>query len=325
MTKSPSFETLSPDVIVASIENHLGIYLDGMITPYNSYVNRVYGIQDEDGKRYIVKYYRPGRWSKECILEEHTFIRNCEDNEIPVIPPLELGNGTTLGEAGGIYFSVFPFRSGRTFDISGEDDWNRLGTIVGRMHRAGRNETAFRRPVCSPLETTAPQIEKLTSGGLIPDGCLEDFIHVCEATREIIDPLFEGVETIRIHGDCHRGNILDRIEEGLLLIDFDDMMTGPPVQDLWLLLPGHLFECPAEMELLLQGYARFSDFDRETLTLVEPLRFMRLIHFLTWCATQKDDHSFQHHFPDWGTEAFWIKEIEDLRYQQRMIREQLSF
>ena len=193
------------------------------------------------------------------------------------------------------------------------------------MHQIGANEPAGLRPVCSPAKTTAPQFKRITSGGLIPGSCLEEFKDVCTSTLELINPLFGDAENIRLHGDCHRGNILDRMEEGLLLIDFDDMMMGPPVQDLWLLLPGHLFECPEEMELLLQGYTQFSDFDRETLDFVEPLRFMRIIHFLTWCATQKDDHSFQHHFPDWGTEAFWIKEVEDLKYQQRMIREQLSF
>jgi Ser/Thr protein kinase RdoA (MazF antagonist) len=150
---------------------------------------------------------------------------------------------------------------------------------------------------------------------------IDEFEDVCSQTLELISPLFDGIENIRIHGDCHRGNILDRAEEGLLLIDFDDMMMGPPVQDLWLLLPGHLSDCRLEMDLLLRGYTQFSDFDHKTLKLIEPLRFMRIIYFLTWCALQKNDHKFRQNFPDWGTESFWIKEIEDLKYQRQKIRE----
>ncbi len=205
--------------------------------------------------------------------------------------------------------------------MTSDGDWARLGSIVGRMHQVGRMEAAGERAVCSPGETTVQQVEALMSGGLIPETCLADFRLVCGDTLGLIMPLFEGIEKFRIHGDCHRGNILDRMDEGLLFIDFDDMMTGPAVQDLWLLLPGHLSECGAEMELILEGYTSFSDFNRGSLKLVEPLRFMRIIYHLAWCAMQKDDQAFLRNFPGWGTEAFWIKEIEDLRYQLKMIRE----
>ena len=129
---------------------------------------------------------------------------------------------------------------------------------------------------------------------------------------------------MRIHGDCHRGNILDRLEQGLIVLDFDDMMMGPAVQDLWLLLPGHLSECSAEMELLLEGYTRFMDFDTGTLRLIEPLRFMRIIYFLSWSALQAQDYNFEQTFSEWGSKAFWIKEIEDLNDQLTQIREHLS-
>jgi Ser/Thr protein kinase RdoA (MazF antagonist) len=293
------------------------------MTPYNSYVNRVYGVTDEDGNRYIVKYYRPGRWSRISIQEEHRFILECAENEIPVVPPLELRGGNSLGEAGGILFSVFPLRSGRTFDVSHDQDWLRLGAIVGRMHQVGKKSSALERIECLPEKTTRPYIEQLTEAALIPDDCLDEFTQVCSSVLDLIVPHFEEVQTIRIHGDCHRGNILDRMEEGLLLIDFDDMMMGPPVQDLWLLLPGHISECSREMDLLLEGYSQFFPFDIDSLRLVEPLRFMRIIHFLAWCAAQREDHSFLHHFPDWGTKPFWIKEIEDLKYQQKMIYEHI--
>lgn len=323
MNISSPFEVLSPENVVSSVEDHLGIRLDGMITPYNSYVNRVYGVRDEDGRRFIAKFYRPGRWSRDCILEEHKFIVECEKHEIPVISPLIPAGKASLGNADGILFSVFPLRAGRTFDITDDQDWVRLGSIVGRMHQVGKKEQSLKRPLCSPEKTTAGQVKQLISTGLVSGECLDEFTAVCKTTLDIIIPLFQGIDFRRIHGDCHRGNILDRMEEGLLLIDFDDMMMGPPVQDLWLLLPGHVAECLVELDLLVHGYSRFCDFDDRSLNLIEPLRFMRIIHFLTWCSQQKDDRSFQHHFPGWGTEAFWIKEIEDLKYQKRMIQEHL--
>lgn len=321
MSFPPTFEDLSPDVIVSSVEKFLELRLDGVITPYNSYVNRVYGLQDGVGGRFIVKFYRPGRWSREGILEEHRFLFQCGEREIPVIPPLVSRAETSLGEACGILFAVFPLRGGRTFDIGTKDDWIRLGSIVGRMHQVGRMEPAKERVLCSPVATTSVEVEDLIGKNYVPEACLDDFRSVCQDTLELISPLFEGIKMQRIHGDCHRGNILDRLDEGLLIIDFDDMMTGPAVQDLWLLLPGHLAECGEEMDLILEGYRGFAEFEHENLRLVEPLRFMRIIYFLSWCALQKDDLAFLRNFPDWGTKAFWIKEVEDLRYQLNMIKE----
>ena len=325
MIKEAAFQDITPDSIIKHVEDHLGITLDGVLTPYNSYINRVYGLQDEDGARYIVKFYRPGRWTKESILEEHRFLFQCEENEIPVIPPIVPEGCGSLGETTGkICFALFPLRAGRTFDIAGDRDWVRLGSIIGRMHQVGRQETAEHRVLCSPETTTEKQIEKLLSGGLVHPDCAGDFENICREILNEISPLFQETANQRIHGDCHRGNILDRMEEGLLLIDFDDMMTGPPVQDLWLLLPGHVQDCITEMDLLLHGYTQFEEFDTRTLNLIEPLRFMRIIHFLAWVAMQREDRAFRQNHPDWGTEAFWIKEIEDLRYQQTMIRETLS-
>jgi Ser/Thr protein kinase RdoA (MazF antagonist) len=297
--------------------------LDGVITPYNSYVNRVYGVKDEDDIPYIIKFYSPKRWTAEGILEEHRFIRQCEEEEIPVVAPLASTDGSTLCTAEGLLYTVFPLRGGRTFDITSDEDWVRLGAIIGRMHRVGKREDACHRTLCSPRETTAAQAEELLASGLIPPDLATDFSRLCSDTIELIEPLFRDIDHIRIHGDCHRGNILDRLAEGLLIIDFDDMMTGPAVQDLWLLLPGHFSECTVETDLLLYGYTQFMGFDTSELILVEPLRFMRIIYFLSWCASQKDDPGFFTHFPAWGEEGFWIKEIEDIAYQQQIIREHL--
>jgi Ser/Thr protein kinase RdoA (MazF antagonist) len=258
------------------------------------------------------------------IEEEHRFLFQCEEAEVPVVPPLLSLEGKSLGSTDQILFALFPFRGGRNFDITSDNDWTRLGSLIGRLHLAGQKETADQRIVCSPSETTKKQIDNLISSKLVHPDCLDDFEQICRNILNLISPLFLNTENIRIHGDCHRGNILDRGEEGLLLIDFDDMMTGPPVQDLWLLLPGHHDECRTELEQLLDGYIRFRKFDESSLRLIEPLRFMRMIHFLSWCSIQREEPHFRKLLPDWGTEAFWIKELEDIRYQYNRIRDVLE-
>jgi Ser/Thr protein kinase RdoA (MazF antagonist) len=324
MNNKASFLELTPEIILPCVEEYCGVNLEAVLTPFNSYINRVYGLQDENNQRYVVKFYRPQRWGVDCILEEHRFLQQCAEKDIPVIPPLILKDKTSLGEAAGIHFAVFPLRAGRTFDVTSDQDWLRLGSIVGRIHQVGTKETAKHRLVCSPTATTEKYCRDIVSEGLVPPDCVDDFNSVCEQTLSLISPLFENLENIRIHGDCHRGNILDRLDEGLIIIDFDDMMMGPAVQDLWLLLPGHFSDCRAEMDLLLKGYTQFFDFDSKTLQLVEPLRFMRIIYFLTWSAMQNKDYTFEQNFSQWGTKAFWIKEIEDLNYQLEKIHEHLS-
>jgi Ser/Thr protein kinase RdoA (MazF antagonist) len=324
MDPKANFQNLTPEIILPCVEEHCAVRLQSVMNPYNSYVNRVYGLQDEDGQRYVVKFYRPGRWSPDSILEEHRFLLQCAEMDLPVIAPLILEDGSSLSEIEGIQFAVFPHRAGRTFDITSEEDWLRLGSIVGRIHQVGKSETAMHRVLCSPVATTEKYFRDLVSQGLVSPDCIDEFNSVCEQTLSLISPLFDDVANIRIHGDCHRGNILDRLEEGLLIIDFDDMMMGPAVQDLWLLLPGHFSECRTEMNLLLEGYTQFLDFDSKTVHLIEPLRFMRIIYFLTWSAMQNKDYSFEQNFSDWGTKSFWIKEIEDLNYQQKKIEEHLS-
>lgn len=322
------FGSLTPDRILGAVEEHCGVFLDGSLTTYNSYINRVFGVKDDDEKRYIVKFYRPGRWTAEAISDEHAFLADCANAEIPVVPPLSGKNGATAGtlkvaaeegtDAAEIRYAVFPFRPGRTFDIATEDDWVRTGRAIGRMHRAGAARKAASRIRCTPEETTARYIQNLTGNALIHPDCLEDFVRVATDALDRIEPLFDSLSESafqRIHGDCHRGNILESAEREITLIDFDDMMVGPAVQDLWLLLPGHLNESMREMNLILEGYEQFADFNRATLELIEPLRFMRHVYFLNWCAIQRDDAGFAARFPGWGSRAFWIQENEDLTTQ----------
>jgi Ser/Thr protein kinase RdoA (MazF antagonist) len=313
------FDALTPDLILNAVEKHLGIFLDGGITPYNSYINRVFGVTDDNENAYIVKFYRPGRWSEDAIGDEHDFLFDCAELDIPVVPPLTGTAGYSVGSEEGYLFAVFPRCRARTFDITSEEGWIRTGSVIGRMHRAGKKREARDRLRCNPQETTERYISSLTEKGLVHPDCLEDFSSICAEALRLIDPLFNGIQTHRIHGDCHRGNILEN-SGGIILIDFDDMMNGPAVQDLWLLLSGHLSDSMQEMNLMIEGYEQFCEFDRSSLALVEPLRFMRHIYFLNWCATQHGDTGFDVRFPDWGTKAFWIKETEDLSGQLEYIQ-----
>ncbi len=322
-----SFDQLSPEIAIRAVESATGRALDGTLESYHSYVNRVYGMRAEDGERLVAKFYRPGRWTPEAIRDEHAFLLDCADSEIPVIAPLRDRDGQTLhavgapaDDGGGEFlFAVFPRIGGRTFEPETDDDFLRLGALLGRCHAAGARRDAPARVVCSPALLTASFVEELLSEGLVHPDHVDKWQETCESTLQVIAPLFEGVRFQRIHGDCHRANIIDRPGTGLALIDFDDMMMGPPVQDLWLVLPGHAAESRRELNLLLEGYEQFAPFDISTLRLVEPLRFMRMIYFLAWRARQRNDAWFRGSFPDWGSEAFWIKETEDLLDQARTI------
>ena len=341
------FDLLTPELILQAVEEAYDLRLSGTLTPYNSYINRVYELHDEDETAYMAKFYRPGRWSKEAILEEHSFIFDCLDMEIPTVAPLAASAGHTLSSievvetsAGGTGeepgaseaalpsdsgteaehvqeypLALFPKRGGRNFDAESEEDFLRLGALVGRMHSAARTRGAEHRSYCLPSPIIDQCLRELDENDAVHPVHREEFFALAEEIRSHISPLFEGVPLQRLHGDCHRGNILERPGEGLLLLDFDDMMMGPAIQDLWMLLPGRAEECPQEFNLLAEGYEQFLPFSYEQKKLIEPLRAMRMLYYLAWSARQQNDRKFRAEHPHWGTAAFWSKEIEDLRDQ----------
>jgi len=318
------FDQLTPKLVLKAAEGAFGLRLTGNITPYNSYINRVYELHDEDGQVYMAKFYRPGRWSEEAILEEHAFIRDCVEMEIPTVAPLADPDGDTLpvleladpsGSLQEFFFALFPKRGGRNFDAESEEDWLRLGALVGRMHTAARQQKSEERPLCLPAPIIETCLQELEDDGAVHPEHRQEFSDLAGKILRHIEPLFEGIPQQRVHGDCHRGNILERPGEGLLLIDFDDMMIGPAVQDLWLLLPERADECPREFNLIVEGYERFLPFDYSQKRLIEALRAMRMLYYLAWSSRQSRDRRFRADHPHWGGSAFWIKEIEDLREQ----------
>jgi len=322
-----SFELLSPDLALRAVEEAHGFELDGTMESYPSYVNRVYGMRAHSGERWVAKFYRPGRWTADAILDEHRFLADCAAAEIPVVAPISGPDGRTLHEVvardgdaqESFRFAVFPRSGGRSFEPETPDALVRLGSLLGRCHAVGARGEAPHRVRCT-VPLTASYVEELLADNLVHPDCIEEFSAACQETLSVIDPLFRETTAHRIHGDCHRGNVIDRPGAGLALIDFDDMMSGPPVQDLWLMLPDNAERSTRELSALLEGYEQFQAFDRSTLRLIEPLRFMRMIYFLAWRARQRNDYWFRGSFPDWGTEAFWIKETEDLKEQATAVR-----
>lgn len=318
-----SFEQLTPDAILAAAEQATGLRLTGLASALPSYINRVYELRATDGAKLIVKFYRPGRWSREAIEDEHRFLSDCQEAEVPVVAPLALATGKTIAQHDGIFFSLFPKRSGRRLEITSDSDWPRLGSLIARMHLCGEQRVAAHRITIDPLQSTRADVNHLCSAA-VPERMRQQFTAAAMKLIDASAPLFAALKPISIHGDCHRGNILDRLDQGLLLIDFDDMAMGPPVQDLWLLLPDRAAKSSHEINLFVEGYERFRKFDRASLRCIEPLRAMRMIYFLAWCSRQIDDFVFKRNFPDWGSDPFWQREINDLREQLGFVMEALE-
>ncbi|MBM9538087.1 serine/threonine protein kinase [Desulfobulbus alkaliphilus] len=315
---------LSPEAILDLVESALGIRCTNLCRPYNSYINQVYELADSEGRGLVVKLYRPDRWSQAALQDEHDFLCELAADEIPVIAPLPLRNGGTLGEHDGVYFAVFPKKGGRNPDEFTEEQWIALGRLLGRVHLVGARQPALKRPLMHPGITTKAHLQYIFASAHLPVECAETYQQISSAIIDEILPLFAGIESIRIHGDCHRGNLIYRPGESLHLIDLDDMVMGPPVQDLWMLLPGRVADCPREMELILEGYETFRPFDRSNLLLVEALRAMRFIHYSAWCAMQVSGDGVSRIIPDFGSPRYWQAETEDLADQLKHIRERAT-
>lgn len=316
----PAFHGLTPERILHAVEKRLGIACTNLCRPYNSYINRVYEVESRDGLGLVVKFYRPGRWSRQAIQDEHDFLLELAAEEIPVIAPLPLCQGGTLGVDDELLFAVFPRKGGRGVDEFSEAQWLAVGRLLGRIHLVGARSPARHRNRLQPSVTTASQVAFLCTSGLLPEDLSAAYQRIAQRIIATIEPLFTGREYIRIHGDCHAGNLINRPGESLFLIDFDDMVVGPPVQDIWMLLPGPLEDALIETDLLIEGYETFRFFDRASLRLIEPLRAMRFIHYSAWCAHQVVEDGATAVVPDFGSRQYWQAEIDDLHDQWERIK-----
>jgi len=312
---------LNHDNIFKSVESALGVHLSPLLRARNSYINRVFEVERSDNQeRLIVKFYRPERWTKDQILEEHAFLDELQHDELPVIAPIKVKKSTLFksqGTESDIFFCLFPKKGGRAVDECDEENWQNIGRHLARIHSAGELHKKSKRIMWRPSIATKHHIEVLLKSDLVPEKFLPSLGKASELFVEKAEPLFAKAAFILIHGDCHRSNLISRPGEGIFLIDFDDMVMGPAVQDLWMLLPGSPEDCENEMKWFLKGYETFREFDTSSLMLVPALRGMRLIHFASWLAVQSRDPHFDKHFPQARTPKYWnelIKEIQELIY-----------
>ncbi len=307
------WESLSHENIFKIVEAALGKKLSNILIRRNSYINRVFEIEEYDTRdRLIVKFYRPNRWTKEMILEEHAFINELASKDIPVISPIKVNNNS-LFYFDSIPFAIFPKMGGRALDEFDEEAWKGIGRLIGRIHLIGAQHSTSKRITWRPTVATAHHVDVLIASGAMSDDFAKSFSTISKAFISFADPQFNDIQNILLHGDCHRGNFIHRPGEGVYIVDFDDMSMGPPVQDLWMLLPDVVEKSKNELEWFFDGYETFKPFDRKTLEIIPVLRGMRIIHFASWCAIQKDEPHFDKHFPDWGSKRYWNELIKDLQ------------
>ena len=322
MTENPTpYDRLTPDVILDAIES-TGYFADGRMLALNSYENRVYQIGIEDEKPLIAKFYRPGRWSDDQILEEHDYTQELADRELPVVPPLRI-DGKSLFEFSGYRFSLSPRRGGRAPELDNREVLEWMGRFLGRIHAVGAIRPFAYRPAID-IESFGDQPRAwLLTHDFIPADLRETWLSVIDQALEGVRTSYAragSVNNIRLHGDCHVGNVL-YTDDGPHFVDFDDCRTGPAMQDLWMLLSGSREEMTRQLRDVLEGYEEFADFDRRELHLMEALRTLRLIHYAAWLAQRWGDPAFPMAFPWFNTQRYWQDRILELREQVSAMEE----
>jgi Ser/Thr protein kinase RdoA (MazF antagonist) len=300
----------------------VGLRGDGRLLALNSYENRVYQAVLEDGSSVVAKFYRPYRWSDAQLEEEHAFAQELEEREIPVIAPLRLRDAT-LHRFADFRFAVYPRRGGRPPELEDEKVLEWIGRFLGRMHAVGASVSFIVRPALDIESFGEEPRQWLLDSGMIPPDLLAPWRAVADLALDGIRACFERASTvrsIRLHGDCHSGNVL-WTDAGPHFVDLDDARSGPAVQDLWMLLPGDAVSAAKSLRALLSGYEQFQDFHRNELLLVEALRTLRLLHYSAWIGRRWDDPAFPAAFPWFGTQRYWQDRILELREQVAAMQE----
>ncbi len=328
----PHYAALRPESVLDAVAA-AGFDPDGRLLQLNSYENRVFQVFLEDGAVVVAKFYRPERWSDAQILEEHAFALALAAADVPVVAPLPLqprdgghpltlhGDPPTLAtihlDGEPFRFSVSPRRAGRAPDLEDPMVLQWLGRFLGRLHAVGAQATFKHRRTLDVATFGEAARQRLLDGDFIPPDQLPAWRSTCDAALSAVRELFESagaVRRLRLHGDCHPGNILWR-DEGPHVVDLDDACTGPAVQDLWMLLSGEPPAMAAQLGQILQGYRLFMPFDTRELALIEPLRTLRMVHHSAWLAERWSDPAFPAAFPFFGTAAYWSQQTSQLREQ----------
>ena len=304
------FFSLTPDRVLRSAERG-GYRPTGHCTPLTCLENRVYDLRLEDESHVVIKFYRPNRWSREAILEEHRFLADLREADIPVCAPTPFPDGETLRDVEGIHFAVWPRTGGRCPDEFSDEEVEVLGRLLARIHNTGAASPAPARRTLNSESGALKPLEELETGGFLPAECRRRYRAAVEEVAELYADWSHDVPIHRIHGDCHVGNLLFG-NEGWFFLDFDDFLMGPAVQDVWMLLPGRDAEAARQRSLLIDAYRQFRDFDEGWLRLVEPLRAFRFVFYAAWIARRWEDPAFPAAFPHFGTPTYWENETRDL-------------
>lgn len=316
-----NFSGLTPDTVLDALDA-IGLRSDGRLLALNSYENRVYQIGMEEGPPLVTKFYRPNRWSDAAILEEHAFVSELAQQEIPVVPAVEI-DGKTLHLFGGYRFAVFPRRGGRAPELEDPTVLEWMGRFIGRIHALGAVQPYAERPQLDIASFGEEPRDYLLANDFIPPELREAYssvaVQAIQGVRHCFDRAGE-VANIRLHGDCHCGNVL-WTDAGPHFVDFDDSRMGPAIQDLWMLLSGEREDRVRQLSDLLAGYEDFFEFNPSELHLVEGLRTLRLMHYSAWLAKRWDDPAFKLAFPWFGTQRYWQDRILELREQIALMDE----
>lgn len=321
-----AFHMLGPDEILNAVES-AGYLCDGRLLPLNSFENRVYQVGVEDGPPLVAKFYRHGRWSDEAIVEEHQFTLELAAEELPVIAPLQDAAGNTLHHHGPHRFTLYPRRGGRCLDLESSEQLLRMGHFLGRVHSVAATKVFAHRPTLDVVTFGEEPVHYLLDHGILPP-------HLQSTYRSLTGEILAAIHAcyqqagphplLRIHGDCHHGNIL-WTPDGPHLLDFDDTRMGPAIQDLWMCLPGDRKEQASRLGELLDGYEVFYELNRGELHLVEALRTLRVMHYAAWISQRWEDPAFPKAFPWFEGPRYWEGHLHTLREQLRAMEHPLPW
>ena len=320
------YASLTPDVVLDALSS-LGLAVDGRLNALSSYENRVYQVMLDDNSSVVAKFYRPERWRDAQILEEHQFAAELMAEEIPLVGPMQL-HGTTLHHAHGFAFSVSPRRGGRMPELDDAEVLEWIGRFIGRIHNVGARQKFEARPSLNIQTFAIDSRDWLMGQQFIPLDQQTEWLAVCNQAIDMATEKFamHPAHPIRLHGDCHPGNILwtptDLPNGGPHFVDLDDARMGPAIQDLWMLLSGDRAQRTQQLSMLLDGYEQMRDMNRTELALIEPLRTLRLIHYSAWLARRKDDPAFAQHFSWFGSSDYWAGQTHMLIEQCEAMQEE---
>jgi Ser/Thr protein kinase RdoA (MazF antagonist) len=311
------YAALTPEVVLDAL-SALGLRPDGRMLALSSYENRVYQIWLEEDPPVVVKFYRPDRWSEAQIDEEHAFAHELAQREIPVVAPLYTGTFSTFR------FAVYARRGGRTPELGDPKTLEWIGRFMGRIHAVGSTKKFQHRESLTPKTFGHDPRAYLLTTPFIPADLLDAWKAITEQALDLVTHCYAragDIKTIRLHGDCHPGNIL-WTEDGPHFVDLDDSRMGPAMQDLWMLLSGDRAAMSLQLRAVLAGYEQFMEFERAELHLLEALRTLRLIHYSAWIARRWDDPAFPAAFPWFNTQRYWQDRILELREQIALMQEE---